>query len=307
MNGQNKLLRYITDPDFRFIVNAVRGLYDNMPDETYLQRMFRAKLGYDLDLINPRTLNEKLNWLKIHDRKPIYTTMVDKYAAKQYVSECIGEKYAIPTLGIWDRFDDIDFKLLPNSFVLKTTHDSGGIVICSDQSKLDFNLAKRKINKSLKKNYYFYGREWPYKEVKPRIIAEELLQTANNEPINDYKLQCFDGKFDNIFVAEGRFSKRGVRYHYFDHTWNYLPYCPYEDIDMDELKKLKPSSLEEMIGIAEKLAAGLPQLRVDLYEIEGRVFFGEMTFYSQSGFDTSITLEADRILGSKLRLPIPNA
>ena len=307
MRSQNKLLRYFIDPNFRFVVNAVRGFHNNMPDEEYLERMFKAKLGYELNLEHPQTFNEKINWLKIHDHKPVYTTMVDKNTAKQYIADRIGEKYSIPTLGVWDRFDDIDFDVLPKSFVLKTTHDSGGIVLCKDKPALDIEYARRKLNNSLRRNYFYYGREWPYKEVKPRIIAEELLQGTNSEEVKDYKLQCFDGKFDNIFVAEGRFSKRGVRYHYFDRDWNYIPYCPYDDIDISSLQELRPQCYEEMINIAEKLSEGLPQLRVDLYEIDGKVYFGEMTFYSQSGFDTDITYEADCILGSKLTLPEPNA
>ena len=313
MNHQNKVLRYITDPDFRFIVNAVRGLYDRLPDEAYLQRMFRARMGYELNLNNPQTFNEKLQWLKLYDRKPIYTTMVDKYEAKKYVAGIIGEQYIIPTLGVWDKFDDIDFDSLPDKFVLKSTHDSGGVVICRNRDFFNIEEARVKINQSLQRNYYYQFREWPYKDVKPRIIAEEYFEDPStmvpgHEPVlNDYKLQCFDGKFDNIFVAEGRFSKRGVRYHYFDRDWNYIPYCPYDDIDLAALQMLRPKNYEKMIEIAEKLSAGLPELRVDLYEINGRVYFGEMTFYSQSGFDTDITPEADRILGGKLALPDPNA
>ena len=306
-------LKVIFCGEYRFKYFASHGFFDSMPDDKYLTRLYKAKVGRPLNLSNPITLNEKLQWLKIHDRKPIYTTMVDKLAAKQFVADRIGDKYLITTLGVWESFDQIDFDSLPQQFVLKCTHDSGGLVICRNKENLDIGDAKRKIERSLGRNYYYRYREWPYKDVHPMIIAEEYMEEEgaselSSEPVlNDYKLQCFDGKFDNVFVAEGRFSERGVRYHYFDRDWNYIPYCPYDDIDLSALQMLRPEHYEEMIEIAEKLSAGLPELRVDLYEINRRVYFGEMTLYSQSGFDTDITPEADLILGSKLTLPTPNA
>lgn len=290
--------------DQRFLWLAYHGFYNGMTDREYLERKFKAVVGYPLNLDNPQTFNEKLQWLKLHDRKPIYTTMVDKYEAKAYAASIIGEQYIIPTLGVWDRFEEIDFAKLPERFVLKCTHDSGGLVICRDKAKLDIDAARAKINGSLKHNYYYKSREWPYKDVKPRIIAEAFMEDPDSPGgLNDYKLQCFDGKFDNIFVAEGRFSQRGVRYHYFDRDWKYIPYSSHENLNVNALDVLRPKCYEEMIEIAEKLSEGLPQLRVDLYEIEGKVYFGELTFYSQSGFDTTITHEADNILGSKLTLP----
>lgn len=308
-----KFLRYVSDYDFFVAACSKYGLFKHMSDEDFLRHLFKAKVGFDLNLDNPHTFNEKLQWLKIHDRDPKYSRMVDKVEAKEYVSSIIGLQYIIPTLGVWERFEEVDFNILPSRFVLKCCHDSGGVVICRDKSKFDIKHAKKIVNSSLRNNFYYRYREWPYKNVKPRILAEEYLEDASTNVqghapvLNDYKLQCFDGKFDNIFVAEGRYSKRGVRYHYFDRNWNYIPYCPYDDIDKSSLQALRPRCYEEMIDIAEKLSEGLPQLRVDLYEINGKVYFGEMTFYSQSGFDTDITHEADCILGSKLILPVPNA
>lgn len=304
-----KVWNYISDNNYRFIVNRSHGFYKTMPDREYLERYFRAVMGYELNLSNPRTYNEKLQWLKLNDRRNIYTMMVDKYEAKNYVKELIGEKYIIPTLGVWDSFEDIDFDGLPNQFVLKCTHDSGGLVICRNKLMLDLRDAKRKIEKSLKRNYYYEYREWPYKNIKPRVIAEKYLEDPKEkkdgeEPVLcDYKLHCFGGNFFAIFVAEGRFSKNGTRYHYFDRNWNYLPYCPYSDIDQKQLQLLKPKCLDEMIEISEKLSAGLPQLRVDLYEVKGRVYFGELTFFSQSGFDNELTYDADCTLGNLLSLP----
>ena len=295
--GINKLLHL-------FPYLAKRGHFKWMPDKTYLRIMYYSQIGKQLHIDNPKTFNEKLQWLKINDRKDIYTTIVDKCEAKTYVSERIGSKYIIPTYGVWDKYEDIDFDKLPDQFVLKCTHDSGGLIICYDKSHLDKCAAERKIKKSLKNNYYYFGREWPYKNVRPRIIAEKLM--VSNDPkqrvLNDYKLQCFNGKFDNIMVCEGRFSVRGVRYYYFDRDWTYIPYCPYDDLDYSILPSLKPQCFEEMIRIAEVLSLGFPQLRVDLYEIDGCVYFGELTLFSQSGFDNDITPEADIILGSKLDL-----
>lgn len=312
MKGSH-LLKYITDKKYRFKVNIACGVYNRLSDEEFLQRRYKMIFNKELNLKAPETFNEKLQWLKLYDRKPIYTEMVDKYYAKKYVTSIAGEEYIIPTLGIWDSFDEIDFKNLPNQFVLKCTHDSGGIVICKDKKSLDIRKTKKKINQSLRRNYYYLGREWPYKNVKPRIIAEKYLEdTSENLEGNykkqevllkDYKLQCFNGSFDHIFVAEGRFSRRGTRYHYFDRDWNYLSYCPYEDVLVEDLQNLKPKCYDEMIHLAETLSRGLPELRVDLYEVSGKVYFGEMTFYSQSGFDTDITEEADLILGKKLILP----
>lgn len=275
-----------------------------IPDYLYLKRFFRKKMGRNLNLKNPKTFNEKLQWLKLYDRKPEYSKMVDKIGAKEYVSERVGEDIIIPTIGVYESFAEIDFNMLPNQFVMKCSHDSGGLVICKNKSNFDVDSAREKIEKSLKNNYYYSAREWPYKNVKPRILIEKYLQNEDGSNIEDYKLQCINGKVDNIFVCVGRYSSEGVRYHYFDTEWNYIPYCPYEGVDKNNVNIPKPRCLDQMIMIAEKLAEGLPQLRVDLYEIKGKVYFGEMTFYSQAGFDLDITYEADLEMGSKLQLPV---
>ena len=304
---------YLFDRDYRFKVNAAHGWTDSMPDDEFLKRKFEIEMGYELDLDHPKTFNEKLQWLKLYDRKPIYTSMVDKIDAKQYVSDRIGEQYIIPTIGIWNSADEIDFEKLPNQFVLKCTHDSHGVIICRDKQKLDIDAVKKQLSAALKRNYYYRFREWPYKDIRPRIIGEKYMEQSEDDSgtasggLNDYKLQCFNGKFDNVFVAEGRNTERGVRFHYFDREWNYIPYCPYDKIDFMELQSLKPQNWDLMIEIAETLSKDLIQLRVDLYEIHGKVYFGEMTFFSNSGFDTDITPEADRILGSKLELPISDS
>lgn len=296
--------RYLADSDYRFLIDSARGKYNSMPDDEYLRRRFKAVFGRELDLDNPLTLNEKLQWLKLYNRCPGYTTYVDKYEVRAYIKETIGEKYLIPLLGVWDKVEAIDFESLPNQFVLKCNHNSGlGMCICKDKSKLDIDKARRELNKGLQQDYFLYSREYPYRDVKRKIIAEKFMQDSDRGELTDYKLQCFNGKFDSVFLCEGRFSSRGVRYHYFDRHWNYLPYCPYPDLDVSELKKLRPQNYDEMISIAEKLAEGIPEVRIDLYEINGQVYFGEMTFFSQSGWDTDITYEADKEMGEKIVLP----
>lgn len=292
--------QFITNPVARFHILNGRGFYKHLSDEKFIKKAYKVRMGKELSLDNPVTYNEKLQWLKLNDRNPLYTQMVDKYEVKKIVASAIGEEYIIPTLGVWDKFEGIDFDKLPTQFVLKCTHNSGGLVICKDKSNLNLEKAKQKINRSLAFDYYYNSREWPYKNVQPRIIAEQYMENEDGSAIDDYKIQCFDGKVDNIMVCVGRFEKSGVRYHYFDKKWNYLPYCPYEGITAENVNIEPPTKLNEMIQIAETLSKGIPQLRVDLYEIKGQVYFGELTFFTSSGFDTTITEEADRILGSKL-------
>ena len=294
--------QFVTNPVARFHILNGRGFYKHLSDEKFIRKAYKVRMGKELSLEHPTTYNEKLQWLKLNDRNPLYTQMVDKYEVKKIVASAIGEEYIIPTLGVWDKFEDIDFDKLPKQFVLKCTHNSGGLVICKDKSILNLEKAKQKINRSLAFDYYYNSREWPYKNVQPRIIAEQYMENADGSAIDDYKIQCFDGNVDNIMVCVGRFEKSGVRYHYFDKEWNYLPYCPYEGINGENVNIAPPEKLNEMLEIAEKLSKGIPQLRVDLYEIKGQVYFGELTFFTSSGFDTTITEEADQILGSKLKL-----
>lgn len=289
-------------------------LLDWLPDKQYLRLMYWAILHKKLDLRYPKTFNEKLQWLKIYDRKPEYTVMVDKYAAKQYVADRIGEQYIIPTLGVWENFDDIDFESLPNQFVLKCTHDSGGLVVCKDKSKLDKVAAKEKIEKSLKRNYYWSGREWPYKNVPPRIIAEKYMsdsQGTNGEEISlkdnkvddlkDYKFYCFDGAVRFVMINSDRNSDKPTKADYFDRDFNWLDFT--WGYGHAEVRPEKPDKFEEMITIAEKLSKGLPHIRVDLYECNGQIYFGELTFYDGSGFDEISPVEWDYKIGDYIKLP----
>lgn len=278
-----------------------KGLLNWMPDEKYLKLIFKTMVGYELNLSEPKTFNEKLQWLKLNDRKPEYTTMVDKYSAKDYVADIIGSDYIIPTLGMWDSFDEIDFDELPNQFVLKCTHDSGGLVICTDKNKFDYKAARKKITKCLKYNYYHAGREWVYKDIKPRIIAEKYMCDAINIELNDYKLMCFDGEVKCSFVCSDRFSEGGLRVTFYDKDWNVLPFerhYPKSNVPIS-----KPLNYDKMISFAEKLAQNIPFVRVDFYEIAGKLYFGELTFFPGSGFEEFEPQEKDLELGSWIKLP----
>lgn len=272
-----------------------------MPDSLYLKCLFKKKMGAKLNLRNPQTFNEKLQWLKLHDRKPEYTTMVDKYAAKKYVADKIGEQYIIPTLGVWDKYEDIDFNKLPNQFVLKCTHDSGGLVVCKDKSKLDLGAAERKINESLKNNYYYYWREWPYKNVPPRIIAEKYLDDNGNVPV-DYKVYCFNGVPYKVMLCLDRDKAEATKFYSFDKEWNLLRHNKWGKEAPGDFTLPKPASLDQMFEFAAILSRDIPFLRVDFYEVKGSLYFGELTFYPDSGFDNAIAPEIDLMYGNMIEL-----
>lgn len=276
-----------------------------IPDKEYLKMNYMVLMNESLDLKSPKTFNQKLQWLKIYDRNPKYTTMVDKLTAKKYVASVVGEEYIIPTLGVWESFDDIDFDSLPNEFVLKATHDSGGIVICKNKSTFNLEEAKTKLEKSLKHNYFWNGREWPYKNVKPRIIAEKYIESLEKDELMDYKLMCFNGKHKVTFVCSERFSENGLKVTFFDKDWNVMPYeRRYHKRSKTAI--MRPKSYEKMIEIAEKLSTNIPFLRVDFYEIQGKLLFGELTFYPSSGFESFVPSGLDQIMGDWLALPNRN-
>ena len=299
-----KALKYLTDRNCRFRVNAVHGLYDSMPDEEYLKRLFKAWMGKDLDLDNPRTLNEKLQWLKLHDRSPLYTKLVDKYEVKSFVGDLIGYEHIIPTLGVWDRFEDIDFSALPGQFVLKCTHDSHNFVICRDKAKLNVGAAKKKLTRALRRNYYLKYREWPYKDVKPRIIAEEYLEDESGF-LTDYKFYCFNGKVDCVLTCFDRMSG-DTKFYFFDRNWELKRYNKQGKEAPEGFTKPKPAGMDEMFDLAEVLgkASGAPFVRVDFYNVYGKIYFGELTLYPAAGFDTGRLPETDLLFGEMIDLNI---
>ena len=286
----------------REALNNMMRLFAFIPDKQYLQIMYRIRMGKKLNLDNPQTFNEKLQWLKLYDRRPEYTIMVDKYEAKKYVADRIGSEYIIPTLGVWDKFDDIDFDKLPNQFVLKCTHDSGGLVICRDKKTLDIQEARKKIEKSLKSNFFWVGREWPYKNVKPRIIAEEYMEDETDHELRDYKFFAFDGVAKALFIATDRGNLSSeTKFDFFDIDFNHLDFT--NGHPNSEVLPHKPKTFDEMKKLAEKLSCGIPQVRVDFYEVNGKAYFGELTFAHWSGmkpFDPEIW---DKKFGEMIELP----
>lgn len=278
-------------------------LWDALPDELFIKAKYYLLLGKRLNLKKPESFNEKLQWLKLNDRNPIYPIIVDKVQVKGYIEKLVGSKYIIPTIGSWDSFDQIDFDELPEQFVLKCTHDSGGVVVCEDKATFDREAAKKKIEKSLKHNYYYVGREWPYKNVKPRIMAEPLMHDDVMGELVDYKIQCFNGKPDNVLVCYDRKSGN-TKYRYFSTDWKFLRYCVWDEKTPKDFSFPQPEALDEMLQLARILSKGFPELRVDLYYINKKVYFGELTLYSNSGMDADLTDEADLELGRKLQLDI---
>lgn len=281
-----------------FLVKLDRRGVIRLGDKLYLSLMFKQVFGRKMNWKEPKTFNEKLQWLKIHDRNPEYSKLVDKYEVKKYIAEKIGEEYVIPTIGVYDNFDEIDFGKLPERFVLKTTHDSGGVVICRDKKELDVEVARGKIERSLKQKFYKISREWPYKNVEPRIIAEDFIE--DEKDLKDYKFFVFNGEVRCFKVDFDRFVKH--RANYYDRNAKLLKFGE-EAYPPDFEKKIKmPEKLDKMIEIAEKLAGGKRFVRVDFYDIRGKIYFGEITFYPAGGFGKLVPEEWNGRLGGYLDL-----
>lgn len=306
INTAIKLLKYNRDEFFASILINHNFLF---PDKLYLSLLFRCKMGYWIDWKNPKTFSEKLQWLKLYDRKPIYTTMVDKYAVKEYVAKIIGEEYIIPTLGVWNKPEDIDWDSLPDKFVLKTTHGGGGsgVVICKDKSTFDKDNAIAKLKRSWRGCIYKSLREWPYKNVNKKIIAETFLEEpssiSNKTSLYDYKFFCFNGVPQIILVSVGRFSGN-LCFDYYDMQWNKLPFQqggPNSDIN-----HLRPQCLEEMINICKKLSKDIPHVRCDFYIIDNKPIFGELTFYDSSGMEKFSDSTWNYKFGEMIKLPCEN-
>ena len=270
-----------------------------LPDGMYLKLRYKALMGKSLNLKDPKTFNEKLQWLKLYDRKIEYVQMVDKHEVKQYVSSVIGEEYLIPTLGVWKNVDDIEIDALPPQFVLKCTHDSGSVRICRDKETFDLEEAKRYLRQKLKENLFWWGREWPYKNVEPRIIAEKYMVDESGKELNDYKVMCFGGVPKLIQIHRGRFGNHTQNF--YDAEWNSLDIlqgCPKSDEILE-----KPEFLEEMLKLSGQLSAGIPQVRVDWYFAGNQLYFGELTFFDASGFYSFEPKEWNYHIGKWIHLP----
>lgn len=289
-----QLFLYIKRPLNLFDNWAALGRINWMPDKWYLSLMFRSRMGYWMDWKHPKTFNEKLQWLKIHDRNPLYTTLVDKYEVRKYIAEKIGEDYLIPLLGVWNTPEEIDLDKLPNQFVLKCTHDSGSVIICKNKKSFDFAGAKKKLAANLSKNFYYTAREWPYKNVKPRIIAEKYMEDKEKE-LKDYKFFCFNGKTKFLQVDYNRFidHHRNI----YNLQWDMQPFSiQYPSGEANAVKR--PPNLNKMQEIAQSLSKGIPHIRVDLYNISGKIYCGELTFFHGAGFEKFTPPKWDFKVGS---------
>ena len=317
MTLRKKITNDLMQGNFMSFVHDLKHLWNGIPlmlldrvapllsDRTLIKLKWKLCMDYPLNLDNPKTFNEKLQWLKLHDRKPIYTTMVDKFEAKKYVADIIGEEYIIPTIAVYDRVEDIDFDKLPDQFVMKCTHDSGGLVICKDKSKLDKDGALKTLNHFLHRRYYYQNREWPYKNVKPRIIVEKYMEDEKTKELRDYKFMCYNGDCKNLFVCTGR-EINDLRVDFFDKEWHHLPfYRKYKNADFPIVQ---PDNLDEMISLSNRLAKEInsPFVRIDFYSINKKVYFGEITFYPGSGVERFYPQEWDNKYGELIKLPNKN-
>ena len=289
---------------FRIILS--KKVFNILSDKTYLKLKWKLNMGTELDLVAPKTFNEKLQWLKLYDRKKYYSKLVDKYEAKIWAKKIIGKEYIVPNLGVWNTFDEIEFDKLPQQFVLKCTHDSGGLVICRNKDKLDLNKVKKIVNKSYKRNYYWSGREWPYKNVKPRIIAEKFMTDGRTEELGltDFKFFCFNGVPKFIYISHGLKNHDLAGISFYDLQGNKLPFKRMDYKEIAGEKFPLPRNFNNMINIAQKLAreTNAPFVRVDLYEIDGNIYFSEITFFPCSGFIPFEPIEIDRKLGDMIDL-----
>jgi len=294
-----KLRRYLSDPYYQIGYDLMRKHPRWMSDTYYIRVFWKMFMGYELDLKNPQTFNEKLQWLKLHDHNPMYSTLVDKYRVKEYVAKKIGVEHVIPTIAVYESMDEIDLDKLPSQFVLKCNHDSGSVVICRDKATFDLEAAKQKLGETIKRNFYWEAREWAYKEVKPVIFAEEYME--DNNPDNEtkdlltYKFICCDGKPQLMYITV---KNEDVWEDYFD--LDYKPLDIMRDFRHSNISWPKPKTFEKMKEIAATLSQGIPQVRMDLYEVNGQVYFSEFTFYDWGGYAKFKPEKWDKILGDAI-------
>lgn len=322
-----KIIYFLKNDPKRLLIILLAKIAPIFPDKLYLKLLYRISTGRKLDLKKPQTYNEKLQWLKLYNRRKEYSKYVDKYEVKKYIANVLGEEYVIPNIGVWDNFDEIDFTKLPEKFVLKCTHDSGGLIVCRDKNSLDISKAKEKIDKAMSRNYYTRSKEYPYKHVMPRIIAEEYMEDVSysmdiHEPTNktcdvaylqnkhgllDYKFMCFDGVVKALFLDIGVIgNSEGHSDEYyrsiFDRDFNVMPFK--ETRDHYPIPINRPHFFEEMVKIAEILSQGFPHIRVDLYYINGQIKVGELTFFHGSGLSNHfIPEEWNYKFGEWIKLP----
>lgn len=292
--------RYIKHPRLLLYSWGMRGHFKWLGDTAYVKLMYWAKFGQKLNLDSPQTFNSKIQWLKLYSKNTFSAQLVDKYEVKKFVSEAIGNQYIIPTLGVWDSYDEIDFDILPDEgFVLKCTHDSGGVYICKNKNEFDSVKARQLLEKSLNRNYFWIGREWAYKYIKPRIIAEPLMVDESGVELKDYKIFNFNGKAKLIQVDYDRFifHKRNL----YDTKWNYIDAEIKYPTDSSH-KIPKPKCLDELLKLSEILSKEFIHVRTDFYVINEKIYFGELTFLHGSGYETFRPAEFGLEVGSWMKL-----
>ena len=298
MKQKEGILTKFLDPLKRMDSLSYRGFYNNMDDEKYLRKRYRLIYKRELHLNPPVLFNEKMQWLKLYDRNPLYTKIADKYQVKNYITEKLGEGYIIPTLGLYEKFGDINFSSLPNQFVIKTNHDSGGVIICKDKKSFNKKKAEEIISRKMKKNYFYGCREWCYKNIKPMSLIEPFLCCENNfnqKGLIDYKFYCFSGVPLYVMASFGEAQKQHIN-HKYDMDFRSID-RQFRSIQITDSSMFrKPENFEEMISVVRKLCAEFPHIRIDLYNVRGKIYVGEMTLYSNGGF-VNLPLEMDRKLG----------
>ncbi len=298
-----KITKALTKPYLVLSIILNLRLFRLLPDKIYLKIKYKLVIGKKLNLQHPITFNEKIQWLKLYDRNPIYTKLVDKYEVRKYIEDVIGEEYLIPMIGFYDSFREIDFNALPNQFVIKPNHTSGNVFICKDKSKINLNKLKKEVNRWLKRRYFWIHREWPYKNVKPKLVCEKYMVDESNVELKDYKIHCFDGVPKMIQVDFGRFSNH--RRNLYDIEWNYIDASIlYPQDPNTEIKK--PTNLGKMIEISSILSKSFPYVRVDLYVIESNIYFGELTFHHGAGYEKFTPNDLGNKMGDWIKLPMNN-
>lgn len=293
-----KIIKAIRYPKIFLIYVLKFKVFRIIPDSIYIKIKYKLCIGKKLNLKNVQTFNEKLQWLKLHDRNPMYTNLADKYQVRKYIKKVIGKEYLVPLIGAYDNFDEIDFDVLPKEFVLKPNHTSGNIYICRDKSKIDYAKLKKEVNRWLRRRYYWVHREWPYKAIKPRIICEKFISDKNNVPY-DYKVLCFNGKAKFIALHVDRFGNH--KQDYYDEKWN-KKLISKRHLGSDIVYP-KPMEFEKMIELSEKLAADMIHVRIDWMITQDKLNFSEITFYEGAGFNPFDKEEYDYLLGSLIKLP----
>lgn len=294
--------RLISDGSIRFGYLTKLGLLDKVQDKKFLYKKYKSVHKTNLNLDNPSNFNEKIQWLKLYDRNPNYTVMVDKYKVREYIAEKIGEQYLIPLIGVWESPNEIDFDALPNQFAMKCNHNSGlGMCICTDKSKLDIKKVRKDLARGLKQDYYLIGREWPYKDVPRRIVAEQFLK-SDAGGLTDYKIHCFNGVPKFILVCKDRFTESGLTEDFYTTEWDLMP-VKRPNIPNANTPLTKPEKLDDMLALASKLSENIPFLRVDFYCIEEKIYFSELTFFPASGFAPFEPEVWDNTFGDWLKLP----